>query len=112
MLIPVCELDKKTSTSVYEIANTFKTVTGNEMSWTEAKGIMNNLCIENHDIKHRDFSSTEFSVKLTTQISDGQKKLKVEQIIRDIRNYGEELAKRKWNIDDAFIEINCKETCK
>ena len=112
MLIPVCELDKKTSTSIYEIANTFKTVTGNEMSWTEAKGIMNNLCIENHDIKHRDFSSTEFSVKLTTQISDGQKKLKVEQIIRDIRNYGEELAKRKWNIDDAFIEINCKETCK
>ena len=113
MLIPVCELDKKTSTSVYEIANTFKTVTGNEMSWTEAKGIMNNLCIENHDIKHRDFSSTEFSVKLTTHITEGQKKLKVEQIIRDIRNYGEDVAKRKWNIDDNFIESNCKETaCK
>ena len=112
MIVPVCDLDKTTSTSVYEIANAFRNITGNDMTWSEAKGIMNNLCIENHDIKHRDFSSTEFSVKLTMSISEGQKKLKAKQIISDIKTYGEEIAKRKWNIDDAFIEINCKETCK
>ena len=112
MIVPVCDLDKTTSTSVYEIANAFRNITGNDMTWSEAKGIMNNLCIENHDIKHRDFSSTEFSVKLTMSISEGQKKLKAKQIISDIKTYGEEIAKRKWSIDDTFIEINCKETCK